>query len=148
MKSLFLTLIGTIGSLATYLFGGWDAVVITLFIFMAVDFITGLIVAGVFHKSTKTESGALESRSCFKGLCRKAIIVFFVLIGHMLDITLGIDFVRNLICYAYMANELLSIIENAGLMGIPIPKVITNAVEILKSKGGEGESGDGGKDLF
>ena len=139
MKAWVLTMIGAVGSFTTYLFGGWDSAVITLLIFMTLDFITGLLVAGVFHKSSKTENGALESRYCFKGLCRKSIILFFVIVGHRLDISIGVDYIKNFVCIAYMANELLSIVENAGLMGVPIPRAITEAIELLKSKS-EGDS--------
>ena len=106
----------------------------TLLIFMAVDFVSGLIVAGVFHNSPKTEQGALESRAGFKGLCRKFIILAFVMIANRLDIVLGLDYVRTFVCISFMCNELLSIIENAGLMGIPIPNILKKSIELLKSK--------------
>ena len=134
MKSSILTVVGTIGSVIASFFGGWDAAIITLLIFMGIDFFTGLIVGGVFHNSTKTETGTLESKAGFKGLCRKGTILLFVLIGARLDIALGCDYIRNAVCIAFMLNELISIVENAGLMGLPIPSVITNAIDILKSK--------------
>lgn len=127
-------IIGTVGSFIASLFGGWDSALITLIIFMAIDFITGLIVGGVFHNSTKTETGTLESRIGYKGLCRKGTILLFVLIGTRLDIAIGCDYIRNAICIAFMVNELISIVENAGLMGLPIPSVITNAIDVLKAK--------------
>ena len=73
MKNVFYTLVGIVGSLFASLFGGWDAAIVTLIIFMAVDYITGLIVAGVFHASNKSPNGSLESRAGWKGLCRKAL---------------------------------------------------------------------------
>ena len=73
MKAKLLTLIGVSGSALASLFGGWDAALKTLIIFMAIDYITGLIVAGVFKTSEKTENGALESRAGWKGLCRKGV---------------------------------------------------------------------------
>lgn len=139
MKSVFSMICGAFGSFLTYLFGGWDSILLALIVFMAIDYITGSILALVFHKSPKSESGAYESRKGFKGLCRKFIILFFVIIGHILDNTLGFDYIKNFVCIAFMTNELLSIIENAGLMGVPIPKVITNAIELLKKKT-EGET--------
>ena len=101
---------------------------------MLIDYATGLIVAGVFHKSQKTASGALESRAGFKGLCRKGAILLFVLIGYRLDLAVGTSYIRDAVCIAFIANELISIVENAGLMGIPIPAVITKAIDVLKSK--------------
>ena len=96
--------------------------------------VTGLIVAGVFHNSKKTASGALESRAGFKGLCRKGAILLFVLIGYRLDLAVGTSYIRDAVCIAFIANELISIVENAGLMGLPIPAVITKAIDVLKSK--------------
>lgn len=144
--NLISAIIGTMGSIIASLFGGWDAALKTLLIFMAIDYITGLIVGGVFHNSTKTKTGTLESKASFKGLCRKGTILLFVLIGTRLDIAFDCDYIRNGICIAYIFNELLSIVENAGLMGLPIPKVITNAIDVLKSKV-ESEGVDNGNEL-
>ena len=121
------------GAISSYL-GGWDTALQTLIIFMALDYITGLIVAGVFHKSTKSESGALESRAGFKGLCRKGVALLIVLVACRLDLMAGTDFIRDSCVIAFVVNEALSIIENAGLMGVPVPEVITKGIEILKSK--------------
>jgi toxin secretion/phage lysis holin len=134
MKNAICTSFGVLGSLVASLFGGWTASLTTLLIFMAIDYVTGLIVAGVFHKSPKTETGALESRAGFKGLIRKFMILLFVLIGYRLDVAVGTTYIRDAVCIAFMVNEVLSIVENAGLMGIPIPAVITNAIDILKKK--------------
>ena len=117
------------------LFGGWTASLTTLLIFMLIDYTTGLIVAGVFHASKKTESGALESRAGYKGLCRKGMILLFVLIGYRLDLAIGTSYIRDAVCIAFIANELISIVENAGLMGLPIPSVITKAIDVLNQKG-------------
>lgn len=129
---LFLTgIIG--GSIASYL-GGWDSALQTLLIFMAVDYITGLMVAGIFHKSDKTPGGGLESRAGFKGLCRKGVVLLIVLVACRLDLLTGTDFIRNSCVVAFVVNEAISIIENAGLMGVPIPAVITRTLEALKAK--------------
>ena len=133
-KSLFLAVVGTVGSFIASLFGGWTESLSTLLIFMLIDYVTGLVVAGVFHKSNKTATGALESRAGFKGLCRKGAILLFVLIGYRLDLAVGTSYIRDAVCIAFIANELISIVENAGLMGIPIPSVITKAIDVLKSK--------------
>ena len=129
------SMFGAIGSALAYLFGGWDSSIQTLLIFMVTDYITGLLVAGVFHKSQKTKTGALESKAGFKGLIKKCMILVFVMMGYRIDLELGADYFRNCIVIAFMINEAVSITENAGLMGIPIPKVITNAIDILKRKG-------------
>ena len=139
MKMKLLTFIGVVGSWIASLFGGWDAAMTTLLMFMAVDYFTGLIVAGVFHKSEKTESGALESRAGWKGLRRKGVTLLVLLVACRLDLVMGSNFIRDAVVIAFIANETISIIENAGLMGVPIPAVIKRAIEVLKEKA---EGGD------
>lgn len=139
IKQGICTTVGIIGSFIVSLLGGWDNGLITLVLFMAIDYITGLIVAGVFHQSKKTQTGALESRAGFKGLCRKGVVLLFVLIANRLDIVLNVSYIRDAVIIGFMANELISIVENAGLMGIPLPAVINNAVDILANKDREGE---------
>lgn len=129
-----MTLLGVVGSGIASLFGGFDAALITLLIFMGTDYLTGLIVAGVFHASKKTENGALESRAGWKGLCRKGVTLLIVLVACRLDLVMGSNFIRDAVVIAFIANETISIIENAGLMGVPIPAVITQAIEVLKKK--------------
>lgn len=126
--------LGVIGSAITSALGGWSTGMTTLLIFMAVDYITGLIVAGVFHASPKTPNGALESRAGWKGLCRKGMTMLMVLIAAQMDKTIGVDFIRDAVVIAYIANETISIIENAGLMGVPIPPALLNAIEVLEGK--------------
>lgn len=126
--------IGCIGSLIASQFGGWDAALSTLILFMGVDYVTGLVVAGVFHRSPKSENGALESRAGWKGLCRKGVTLMIVLVACHLDTVIGSNFIRDATVIAFIANETLSIVENAGLMGVPIPKALTNGIEILRQK--------------
>lgn len=129
-----MTGIGVVGGFIASLFGGWDAALTTLVIFMGIDYMTGLIVAGVFHNSGKTESGALESRAGWKGLCRKGMTLLIVLIACRLDLIMNTNFVRDAVVIGYIANETISIVENAGLMGLPIPSAITKAIEVLTKK--------------
>ena len=135
MKSFICTALGAIGAGIAAAFGGWSAALTTLIIFMAIDYLSGLILAGVFHRSSKTESGALESKAGWKGLCRKGFTLLIVVVASRLDVMLGTTFVKDAVCIAYICNEALSILENAGLMGVPIPKAVKNAIEILKKKG-------------
>lgn len=134
LKTGILTGIGVVGGFIASLLGGWDAALTTLIIFMGIDYVTGLIVAGVFNNSTKSENGALESRAGWKGLCRKGVTLLIVLIACRLDMVIGSSFMRDAAVIAFIANELISIVENAGLMGIPVPAVIKKAIDILKSK--------------
>lgn len=118
MKNGVCTMVGVIGSLIASQFGGWDAALSTLILFMAVDYITGLVVAGVFHASPKSKDGALESRAGWKGLCRKGVTLLIVLVACHLDTVMGSNFIRDATVIAFIANETLSIIENAGARDI------------------------------
>lgn len=133
MKEWICGLIGIIGSSIAGLFGGFDAGLVTLIIFMAADYITGLILAGVFHKSGKSEDGSLDSKAGWKGLCRKGGTLLVILVACRLDLLLGSSFIRDAAIIAFVVNELLSITENLGLMGVPIPEVIKNAITALKN---------------
>lgn len=128
------SMLGVAGSFLSGLFGGWSLGLSTLLIFMGIDYVTGLIVAGVFKKSKKTETGTLESRAGWKGLCRKGMTLLMVLVACRLDLALGATFIRDAVVIAFVSNEAISIIENAGLMGLPIPSAIRNAIDVLKSK--------------
>ncbi len=134
MKSWLLTAIGAVGSFIAAALGGWDAAIVTLIAFMAIDYVTGWIVAAVFHKSKKSETGGLQSRAGFKGLCKKVVVLLLVAVANRLDMQIGANYIRDGVCIAFMVNELLSIVENAALMGIPIPSVITKALDILNAK--------------
>lgn len=135
--NVIMGIIGVVGSTISAMFGGWDSALTTLIIFMAIDYIAGLIVAGVFKNSTKTETGALESRAGWKGLCKKGATLLVVLVACRLDMTLGSTFIRDAAVIAFVANETISIIENVGLMGVPIPYVIRKAIDVLQSKAEE-----------
>lgn len=134
MKDIICAGLGAVGGWISWLLGGWDSAVVTLLIFMAIDYISGLAVAGVFHASRKTDSGALESRAGWKGICKKAMTLLFVLIAHRLDMVIGTTYIRDAVVIAFVANELISIVENAGLMGVPLPAVIEKSIDLLQKK--------------
>lgn len=133
MKNVIFGFLGAFGSFIAGLFGGWDSSFITLLIFMIIDFVTGIVCAGVFHKSNKSKTGALESRAGWKGLIRKGITLFIVVVANRLDVQLGTTYIRDAVCIMFICNEAISIIENAGLMGVPIPNFLKEAIELLKS---------------
>ena len=134
MRGEICTITGVIGSIITTLFGGWDAGLTTLLIFMVIDYISGLVVAGVFHNSTKTDSGALESRAGWKGLCRKGMTLLLVIVVYRLELAVDIHYIRDALIIGFIANEAISITENAGLMGIPLHPSLTKAIDILTTK--------------
>lgn len=133
-KNIMCAVLGVIGSSISTLFGGWDAALTTLMIFMAIDYVSGIIVAGVFHKSSKSDTGGLNSHIGWQGICRKGITLAIVLIACRLDLLIGTSYIKDAVIIAFCANELISIVENAGLMGLPIPNVIIKAIDVLKEK--------------
>lgn len=134
MKQTICTIVGAVGSAIAAAFGGWDSGLVTLLIFMALDYISGLIVAGVFKNSPKTDTGTLESRAGWKGLCRKCMTLLFVLVAYRLDLIIGTNYIRDAVIIAFIANELISLTENAGLMGVPLPAVIMKSIDMLQKK--------------
>lgn len=134
MKNWLCTIIGVGGSAVAAAFGGWDAAIVTLIIFMIIDYVSGLVVAGVFHASKKSASGSLASNVGWKGLAKKCMTLLFVLIAHRLDLMIGTDYIRDAVIIGFAANELISIVENAGLMGLPLPDAIVKAIDILKDR--------------
>ena len=126
--------VGAVGGVIARALGGWDSAVVTLIIFMVIDYAMGIIVAAVFKKSEKSENGGLSSRVCWIGLARKVMTLLFVIIANRLDVLIGTDYIRTGVIISFCASELISICENAGLMGVPLPSVITKAIDILKSK--------------
>lgn len=126
---------GVIGSLLTHLFGGWDMILEMLVVFMVLDYLSGLAVAGIYKKSKKTKSGGLSSKVGWKGLCRKCMTLAFVVVANYIDTILGVDYIRSAVIVGFATNELISIIENAGAMNLPLPKVLLDAVELLKNRG-------------
>ena len=134
MKDIFCWGCAIVSSTILYLVGDITMPFIILLVFICTDYITGLILSGIFKKSKKTESGGLSSEIGFKGLIKKVCIIICVIVANLLDTVLGTNYIRNVVIISFMTNEVISIIENLGLIGVKIPKVITNAIDILKKK--------------
>lgn len=134
MKQTVCTISGCIGAALSWAFGGFDAAMAALLVCMSVDYLSGSIVALVFHNSRKTESGAYNSMYGLKGLCKKGLMLLFVLVAVQIDRLLGTSYVRDAACIGFSVNEILSIIENLGLAGIPMPEPVLKALEQLQSK--------------
>lgn len=135
MKQALCSFLGMLGGLLAAAFGGWSAGMMTLLIFQIVDYLSGLIVAGVFKKSDKSATGALESGAGWKGLLKKGMTWVIVLVAYRLDIAIGSTYVKDAAIIGFIVNETISIIENAGLMGLPLPAVIMKAIDVLRDKG-------------
>ncbi|OPG98998.1 holin [Chryseobacterium mucoviscidosis] len=129
-------MVAVVGSAATYFFGGWSGLLGVLLVFIILDYVTGVAAAGA--------TGELKSKIGMIGIARKVFIFAMVAVGHLVDGILGDGHLfRDTVAYFYIANELLSLIENGGRLGAPIPPVIKQAVEVLKGKGGNNDKGAG-----
>lgn len=131
-RDLFCIVFGTIGGLVTLAFGGWSTALVTLVWFMGLDFLLGLIVAGVFKKSKKSKTGKLSSSASWKGLAKKVVTLLFVSFAYRIDLLMNTTFLKDAVTISFIVNEALSICENAGLMGVPIPSVLSKAIEALR----------------
>ena len=134
IKIFILSGVACAGAAIASLFGGWNGAMTTLVILMLIDYITGIIVAGVFHASPKSSGGALSSAVGFKGICRKFVILLIVVVACRVDLLLDTNIIRDATCIGFCANELESITENAGLMGIPLPRKLVEAIEVLRGE--------------
>ena len=132
IKIFILSGVACVGAAIASLFGGWNGAMTTLVILMLIDYVTGIIVAGVFHASPKSSGGALSSAVGFKGICRKFVILLIVVVACRVDLLLETNIIRDATCIGFCANELVSITENAGLMGIPLPRKLVEAIEVLR----------------
>ena len=125
--------VGTLGSAIAYLLGGWETAIQTLVALMVIDYITGIMLA-ILNKSSKTETGGLSSKAGLKGIFKKCGMLIVVIVANRLDVLAGTDVIRNGCIIILIANEGLSIIENLGTMGVPVPKILINFIEALKNK--------------
>ena len=135
LKNGILAALAVIGSVITNALGGWDNAMILLVALMLVDYITGVLLAAVWQRSSKSETGALSSVAGFKGLVKKISILFMVWIAVLLDKAMEIDYVRLMVILFFIGNEGLSLLENLGLMGVPYPDFMKRMLEALKDKG-------------
>ena len=138
MKETICMIAGVVVGVITTLLGGWDSALATLVVFMGIDFVTGIVTAAM-GKSKHSESGTLNSTAGWVGLAKKFCILLMVVVGVRIDILIGTNYIRDTVCISFCLNELLSIVENTTLMGIPYPPVIKKAIEVLQTKVGRAE---------
>lgn len=131
IKELALSVIGGAGSALCYLLGGYDVKIEVLAGLMVADILTGIIVAAVFKKSTKTETGALSSQYGAKGFFKKVGMLIGVAVCVMIDKLFKSDFFRNGAILYLIGNEILSITENFAVMGFKIP-ILADAVDMVR----------------
>lgn len=138
MKETICMIAGVVGGVITTLLGGWNSALATLVVFMGIDFVTGIVTAAM-GKSKHSESGTLNSTAGWVGLAKKFCILLMVVVGVRIDILIGTNYIRDTVCISFCLNELLSIVENTTLMGIPYPPVIKKAIDVLQTKVGRAE---------
>ena len=136
-----LSAFAAVGGFLAHALGGWDAALKTLLGFMVADYITGMMVAALWKRSNKSETGALDSKASFKGLCKKGVILILVCLGELLGEATGVSDVRTMLVLFFIGNEGLSLLENLSIMGVPFPPVIKNMLEVMKDKGNEKKPG-------
>lgn len=138
-KHIFTFITGLISTFVIHYLGGWDFALQTLVMFIVIDYVTGMYVAGILHKSPKTKSGGLSSEKGFHGIIKKIMLLVFVAIMYRLDLFFNIDYLRNGTIVAYCVNELISIIENAGLMGVYVPDIVKRGIDLLNREADDNE---------
>lgn len=141
IKNAVLATAAALFGAASAALGGWDVLLQTLLFFITLDCITGLLVAGVFKRSKKTERGKLDSHAGFKGICKKGAELALVLIAVRLDALAGTgQFTRMAVIAFFIGNEGISLLENFGLMGVPYPAFLRNALDALREQGDKGSN--------
>lgn len=125
---IYKTVVAFVGGLSGFLWGGWSMSLQILFTLSIIDYLSGMLASGV--------EGKLSSRIGFKGIAKKVMIFVIVAVAHLVDKAIGQgSIVESMVIFFYLGNEVLSIIENAGRTGLPIPEQLKNAVQVLKGKG-------------
>ncbi|MED1128774.1 phage holin family protein [Bacillus paralicheniformis] len=120
------------GGIVGFLFGGWSVLLTILSVLVIIDYVSGLAAAGI--------NGEMKSKIGYIGIARKVFVFVIVGVAHMIDLLLiesGIEMgflVMTVTIVFYCINELISITENAGKMGVYVPEPITKAIEILKQQ--------------
>ena len=136
MKEFFCTATGIIGGIIATAIGGIDGLAKALLWLAIFDYLSGWLVATVFHKSPKTETGGYASNIGLKGLVRKAMMFGVVCMAETMDGVLGVAYLRDATIIGFMANEVASVVENLGLMGLKLPKPVIAALDVLADKAG------------
>lgn len=139
VKNSALAVLALIGSTVANALGGWDGALKVLVAMMFCDYVCGLLVAGIWKKSNKSESGALDSKAGFKGIVKKCLVLMIVWLAAMMDRGLGLGYARNAVILFYIGNEGLSLVENTALMGFPWPSFLKNALNAVREQGDKGK---------
>lgn len=135
IKNTVLAFLAGLAGAFSQTLGGWDSFLKALVMFMIADYITGMVVALVFHKSQKTKNGGASSSVGYKGIVKKMCIFILIALAVRVDELSGTHYVRSATIFFFLGNEGLSVIENLALMGVPYPEFVKKALEAIKEKG-------------
>lgn len=117
------------GAIIGYLFGGWSIMLQVLLGLSVLDYVTGLLAAGI--------EGKLNSKVGYRGAAKKIMMLVIVAAAHFADRLIGgSSMIMNAAIFFYAGNEILSLVENVGRSGVPVPDVLKKAIDVLRSKGG------------
>lgn len=120
--------VAVIGAIVSFMFGGWTALLSLFFFVIVLDYISGLGAAIISGQGLSSAIG-------YRGLIKKFFMVLIIALSHQLDKVMGTDVIMYGSLYFFIANELISIVENYGRMGLPLPPQIKNIIKSLKEKG-------------
>lgn len=134
VKNTILAFLAGIASVFSQTLGGWDSFLKALVMFMIADYITGMVVALVFHKSQKTKNGGASSSVGYEGIVKKMCIFILIALAVRVDEISSTHYVRSATIFFFLGNEGLSVIENLALMGVPCPEFVKKALEAVKEK--------------
>jgi toxin secretion/phage lysis holin len=127
---------GLLGASISYAFGGWSELLSFFLLAIVIDIITGI-------SASINEGRGISSAVGGAGLAKKALMFLAILIGHRMDMLMGTNVIMTGAVYFYLANELVSIVENYGRMGLPLPDGIKRIITVLKDRGDGGGKGEG-----
>lgn len=125
---------GTIGAILTYAFGTWTDLLSFFLLAVAIDIATGI-------GASITEGKGVSSAVGYVGLAKKAFMFVAILLAHRMDVLMGMSVIMNGAIYAYLANELVSIAENYGRVGLPMPDGVKRVISVLKDRGSKDSGG-------
>lgn len=132
MKVKVYAVLMSFGAVVGSMVGAFDQALKTLAVVMLLDYITGFMTAAMVKNSPKTSTGGLSSAVGLIGLFKKIAIFICVILANQIDLLIGTEAVRDGVIFCFIANEAVSIVENAGLLGVPIPATLKNAIDILR----------------
>jgi len=137
MNKIFVALGAGIGALISYV-DLWSAQVWTLGSRMIIDFVVGTLMPLLFGKSKKSKAGKLESYACRRGIVKKCVMFLMIYVSWLLSRATNVTFLPDAVCTAFIVSEVISILEHASVLGVPIPRVLLRALSVINEKAGEG----------